>query len=376
MHGGHVLEIVAHAETGLLVPPGDAQALAAATLTLLADPATRQAMGEAGRRRVEERFGLPEHLRRLEAIYADVLCCRYGERTVTKLQGFPDQTTTREPEDALHRAGAPGARKAPKASEEAFQRMVTARVGIVVPCFDEERRIDPARFLAFADEPGIELVLVDDGSRDGTLAVLEGLARQRPKQIEVHSLYKNRGKGEAVRQGMLRALQRGLGIVGYADADLSTPPAEIVRLRDTLEQTGVSVVLGSRVLLAGRRIERRTTRHLIGRVFAGAATHILGMPFYDTQCGAKVFRDTPTLRAALAQPFFSRWAFDVELLGRLLLGVGGQPALPWSEFYEEPLRDWIDAAESKVRFAGMARTLVDLARINAEFKRVRRSSGR
>jgi glycosyltransferase involved in cell wall biosynthesis len=118
---GGMPEIVRHGETGLLVPPGDPQALAAATLTLLADPATRQAMGEAGRRRVEERFGLPEHLRRLEAIYADVLCWRYGERTVTKPQGFPDQTTTREPEDALHRAGAPGAPRAPKASEEAFQ---------------------------------------------------------------------------------------------------------------------------------------------------------------------------------------------------------------------------------------------------------------
>lgn len=115
---GGMPEIVRHGETGLLVPPQDPQALAAATLTLLADPATRQAMGEAGRRRVEERFGLPEHLQRLEAIYADVLCCRYGGRAVAKPQGFPDQTATREPEDALHSPDTQGARKALKASEE------------------------------------------------------------------------------------------------------------------------------------------------------------------------------------------------------------------------------------------------------------------
>jgi glycosyltransferase involved in cell wall biosynthesis len=251
--------------------------------------------------------------------------------------------------------------------------VVTTRAAIVVPCFDEERRLDRARMLAFAAEPQIELLFVDDGSRDGTRAVLDELARSKPERIGVLALDTNGGKGEAVRRGMLRALEGGAPIVGYVDADLSTPPDEVVRLRDEMDTTAVSVVIGSRVQLVGRKIERRNSRHMLGRVFATVAARILETPFYDTQCGAKLFRDVPELRAALAAPFRSRWAFDVELLGRLLVGVGGEAGLPVSEFLEVPLRVWVDAPGSKVDFKGMARSLVDLALIDAELVRLRRA---
>lgn len=246
---------------------------------------------------------------------------------------------------------------------------------IVVPCFDEERRLDRPRMLAFADAPGLKLLFVDDGSRDGTRSVLEELARAKPGRVEVLALERNGGKGEAVRRGMLRALEGGAPIVGYVDADLSTPPDEVARLKSEMDASGVSVVVGSRVQLVGRHIERRNTRHMLGRVFATVAARILETPFYDTQCGAKLFRDGPALRAALAEPFRSRWAFDVELLGRLLVGVGGATGLPVTEFLEVPLRTWIDAPGSKVDFKGMARSLVDLAVIDAELVRLRRSRG-
>ncbi len=237
------------------------------------------------------------------------------------------------------------------------------RAAIVVPCYDEEHRLDRRRLLEFADLPGIELVLVDDGSKDKTREVLEELHRQRPDRIRVLALDVNGGKGEAVRLGLLRALDDGAPVVGYTDADLSTPPAEMARLVDRLDQRKVSVVVGARVMLAGRKIERKLVRHALGRMFAGIADHILGVPFYDTQCGAKVFRDSPELRNALAEPFASRWAFDVELLGRLL------QHLPIEEFCEEPLREWVDVGGSKVRMSAMARTLIDLAKINSKLKR-------
>lgn len=243
---------------------------------------------------------------------------------------------------------------------------VTRRAAIVVPCYDEEHRLDHGKLLHFADLPGIELLLVDDGSKDHTREVLEDLHRQRPQRIQLLALDVNGGKGEAVRLGLLRALDQGAPIVGYTDADLSTPPEEMARLVARLEEAKVSVVVGSRVLLAGRKIERKLLRHALGRVFAGLADKILGVPFYDTQCGAKVFADTPALRSALADPFTSRWAFDVELLGRLLA------ALPIEAFLEEPLREWIDVGGSKVRMAGMARTLVDLAKIDASLKKLKK----
>jgi glycosyltransferase involved in cell wall biosynthesis len=237
---------------------------------------------------------------------------------------------------------------------------------IVVPCYDEEHRLDRSRILSFADLPGIELLLVDDGSRDKTREVLDDLHAKSPRRITVLPLDTNGGKGEAVRLGLLRALDSGAKIVGYTDADLSTPPEEMQRLVKRLEEAKVSVVLGSRVMLAGRRIERHAMRHALGRLFATLADHILRVPFYDTQCGAKVFRDTPALRAALAEPFTSRWAFDVELLGRLLV------SLPIEQFIEEPLREWIDVGGSKVRMSGMVKTLLDLQRIDSSLKKLRK----
>ena len=94
--------------------------------------------------------------------------------------------------------------------------------------------------------------------------------------------------------------------------------------------------------LLGHRIERSWARHYLGRLFATASSQVLGLPVYDTQCGAKVFRDGPALRAALATPFTSRWAFDVELLGRL--GTGAD-----RRFLEVPLERWHDVGGSKLR---------------------------
>jgi len=244
-------------------------------------------------------------------------------------------------------------------------------VVIVVPCYEEEQRLDRGRFLALSRAPGLSLLFVDDGSKDGTRRMLEGMAAES-ESVRVLVLEKNGGKGEAVRRGMQAALEGGAAVVGYADADLSTPPAELLRLVDTLEERGCEVVVGSRVLMVGRRIERRSRRHALGRVFATVAAAILRMNFYDTQCGAKFFRDGPPLRSALSEPFTSRWAFDVELLGRLSIGDESVPGLPEAAFLEVPLREWIDVGESKLRATAMAKTLVDLAKIEVSLERRRK----
>ena len=76
--------------------------------------------------------------------------------------------------------------------------------------------------------------------------------------------------------------------------------------------------------MMGTDIRRSAVRHYTGRLFATAGSLVLGVPVYDTQCGAKAFRVTDALRAALAEPFVSRWAFDVEVLGRLLRSTDGR----------------------------------------------------
>jgi glycosyltransferase involved in cell wall biosynthesis len=240
-----------------------------------------------------------------------------------------------------------------------------------VPCYNEEHRLDRTRFLAFARDPRIELLFVDDGSKDGTARVLADLAAESRGGIAWFSLPKNAGKGEAVRQGLLRAIAEGADVVGYADADLSTPPEELLKLLERIEAPGVQAVTGARVMLIGRHIERKRMRHYLGRIFASIAETILRMPFYDTQCGAKFFRATPLLREALSIPFTSRWAFDLELLGRLLVGMGDERGLRAGELIEVPLDEWVDVGGSKLHVGSMAKTLVDLAKIEVEIEKLR-----
>ena len=174
-----------------------------------------------------------------------------------------------------------------------------------------------------------------------------------------------------MRQALLRAITEGAEIVGYADADLATPPAELLKLLGHLDAPGVEVVTGARVMLIGRHIERNRMRHYLGRIFASLAETILRMPFYDTQCGAKFFRTSPLVREALSRPFTSRWAFDLELLGRLLVGVGDHPGLVAGQLIEVPLDEWVDVQGSKIHVGSMAKTLLDLAKIELEIERLR-----
>ena len=139
-------------------------------------------------------------------------------------------------------------------------------------------------------------------------------------------------------------------------------------------QRGVAVVMGARVALLGTAIQRRALRHYLGRLFATAASIILGLPVYDTQCGAKFFRDTPALRGALTGPFSSRWAFDVELIGRLLRGDGGAAPLGAADFVEIPLRCWTDVPGSKVSSVQMMRAACDLVAVARELRGRARAS--
>jgi glycosyltransferase involved in cell wall biosynthesis len=229
-------------------------------------------------------------------------------------------------------------------------------VALIVPCYNEAARLVVADFLALSRHSAdLGLVFVDDGSTDATASVLDALRRANPDQIDVIVLDRNSGKAEAVRVGLRAALAAGARAVGYCDADLSTPPREILRLVEELEGSGLQAVLGARVRLLGTRIARRAHRHYLGRVFGTVASVALRLPIYDTQCGAKLFRAGPALEAALERPFRSRWIFDVELLSRLLYPPAGVLPLVPAELREVPLRAWRDVSGSKLGFGSMLR---------------------
>lgn len=244
-------------------------------------------------------------------------------------------------------------------------------ITVVVPCHDEADRLDADRFVAYAADAGIRFLFVDDGSRDATRALLERTAGRDPARIRVLPLDRNGGKAEAVRQGVLRALEEHPDApVAFWDADLATPLEVIPKFRRILaEQPGIAVVMGSRVRLLGRRIDRTPLRHYLGRIFATGASLVLGLPVYDTQCGAKAFRGDAETRRLFAEPFCSRWGFDVELVARLVVArrdAGGVPAE--EAIVEVPLERWNDVAGSKVRPRDLLRTGLDLLRIAVRYR--------
>jgi glycosyltransferase involved in cell wall biosynthesis len=251
---------------------------------------------------------------------------------------------------------------------------MAAEVVLVVPCFNESARLDLAGFEPLLRDGAVRLLFVDDGSTDDTGALLTSFAARQPERVELLGLPRNQGKAEAVRQGMLAALRSEPAVVGYVDADLATPAEELLRLVGIMRgRPPLQALIGARVGLLGSAIERRALRHYFGRVFATAASIVLRLRIYDTQCGAKLFRPGPALQAALAEPFISRWVFDVELIGRLLLGAPGVPPVPIEALVEEPLRAWRDVAGSKVKPLHVLGVAGDLVLIERDFRRRKRS---
>ncbi len=243
------------------------------------------------------------------------------------------------------------------------------RACIVVPCFNEATRLDTRAFADFVSaHADVRFLFVDDGSRDATREVLTTLSATRPAQLDVLILPENRGKAEAVRAGVLHAFAQPSELVGYWDADLATPLDEIPRFIDILAQRESTwIVMGSRVSLLGRDIQRKPSRHYLGRIFATASAVSLGVAVYDTQCGAKLLRNNAPLRAAFAEPFSSRWIFDVELLARVIAQTGPDEAR--KRIYEMPLLHWSDVAGSKVKPLDFVRAFLELTAIVRRYRR-------
>jgi len=160
--------------------------------------------------------------------------------------------------------------------------------------------------------PGSELILVDDGSSDGTAALAErALEHRGTVDARVISYESNRGKGYAVRRGLL-ASQAPVAL--FSDADLSSPITEAPKLIDPIEQGEYDITFGSRALdrrLIG--IHQSWRREQGGRVFNLMVRLATGLPFWDTQCGFKAFRMS-ACRPIIEAMTIDRFGFDVELL--------------------------------------------------------------
>jgi glycosyltransferase involved in cell wall biosynthesis len=236
-----------------------------------------------------------------------------------------------------------------------------ARVALVVPCFNEAARLDVDAFRSFR-LPGhqLEFVFVNDGSTDSTLQILETLG------APIVNLEKNSGKAEAVRRGILAAMDRTPDYVGFWDADLATPLSELSGMMEIAEKRdGTQMVFAARVRLLGREISRQPARHYLGRVGATLISSSLGLAVYDTQCGAKLFRATQDAREVFSASFLSRWIFDVEIIARFVQRWGRDRVA--KSLYEYPVTRWHDVKGSKVKSRDFVRALRDLWKIHRAY---------
>lgn len=189
-------------------------------------------------------------------------------------------------------------------------------LSIVIPAYNEEKRLP--RTLAqlrgyFAREQwaatDLEILVVDDGSIDGTVKVVEEWARQMPSLRVVRNA-ENRGKGYSVRHGMLEARGR---IALFTDADLSSPIEESPKLLAAIA-AGNDVAIGSRALDRSLiEIHQSPYRELAGIIFNGFVRLFTGLPFHDTQCGFKAFVREPS-RVIFEQQRIEGFGFDPEVL--------------------------------------------------------------
>ena len=190
------------------------------------------------------------------------------------------------------------------------------RLSIVVPAFNEAARLGGSlqRIIDYLNdrrEPS-EVIVVDDGSSDDTSEVArENLRDSSVVSTRVIRYEENRGKGYAVRLGLLAA-QANIAL--FSDADLSTPITEAPKLIDPIRSGEVDLTFGSRALdrrLIG--VHQPWRREQGGRIFNLIVRMATGLPFWDTQCGFKAFRMS-VCRPLIEAAQIDRFGFDVELI--------------------------------------------------------------
>lgn len=249
-------------------------------------------------------------------------------------------------------------------------RPTPRHVSFVVPAYDEERRLGGAleRLIAYcAQQPyESEIIVVDDGSSDATFSIADRAQDQLPERVALRILRHehNRGKGAAVRTGMLAATGDYLL---YLDADLATPPEEISKLLDSLND-GFDLAIGVRIQPGGydMRASEPAYRRIGGYVFTAVRRRLLLSDVYDTQCGFKSFRKDAAARIFRLQQL-DGWAFDAELLflaQRLGYTISQLP-VEWRH---------VEGSRFQIGIRSAVRELRDLARIRWIHRGVRKDT--
>ena len=242
----------------------------------------------------------------------------------------------------------------------AYSREDSLRWSVVIPAYNEEKRL-PAylrKTIAYFDDRGeaYEVIVVDDGSHDETVNVVERFQVDAPS-VRLIKLVENRGKGCAVRTGMLET--KGT-LCLFTDADGATPIRELERLERAIAN-GADIAIGSRTARDPTRVvQERVFRKISGSIFNIAVRSLGVTGITDTQCGFKLFR-APVARALFSVLQCDGFSFDVELL---FLGQR------WKYRIDEVPIQWTEQAGSKVRIVRDGRRMIyDIWTVRRNYQR-------
>ncbi len=237
-----------------------------------------------------------------------------------------------------------------------------SKFAIVIPCFNEELRLN----LAYWNRIIIEnrqctWLFVDDGSSDRTSEILNQIAKS--ETVSFISLKKNVGKAEAIRFGILELLgrQSNFDWIGYLDADGAFSPEDINSLmfsygtnETKTNLVKADVLIAARVALAGRTVHRSAMRHYLGRILATLICRNWIDSPYDTQSGYKIFANSTSFQVSLQETFRTRWFVDIEIMTRVALNKDTQLRV-----WEEPVTTWHDVTGSKLGFSQFFTILIE-----------------
>lgn len=234
------------------------------------------------------------------------------------------------------------------------------KVLLIVPCYNEENRLQQEVFLK--ETPlNVDILFANDGSSDQTQKVIDKLCIKRSGFYSYHG-QNNRGKSNVIRDAFLfykQTLKQQYDWIGFWDADLATPLQEVSNFliyRNTFSKKSL-VLFGCRLNRYGANIKRSPIRHYLSRVFVTFTDLLLGVKAYDSQCGAKLFHQS-VVNKAFEKPFVSKWIFDIEFI----LRIGAENIL------EVPVFKWEDVPGSKMRIGRESfRVLRDIFKIRKTY---------
>jgi len=235
---------------------------------------------------------------------------------------------------------------------------------LIIPFYNEEKRFQTDKFHSLLAGEEFDILFINDGSIDSVPEQIRLQFISKYSNAKLIDLIRNLGKSEALRRGLIYAVERNYHRVGFTDFDLSTPPSEISRLMKMCEniEIGTTSIFGVRNIEFSSNIRTSYFRRRQGRLFQKIVNFVFGFGFQDLQCGMKIFPVSVLSTELLSEPFINQWLFELELLLRLPDAC--------IDIAETNLNEWNHFKESKVRVSHFLFIVVSIVKLYLRYRKI------